>query len=99
VTFRTLASVAEILLLGRAGSLPSCARTLGGLREDFLQGVGKLTRKKLMLFSKAALVVELPREMQHARTYDLRDNELCLDNLNCSLLCCGSPATFPYEAR
>ena len=43
-TFGTLISVDIVLLLGRAGSLPGYARILGGLREDFLQGVGKLTR-------------------------------------------------------
>ena len=42
--FITLTSVDNVLLLGRAGSLSSYARILSGLREDFLRGVGKLTR-------------------------------------------------------
>ena len=41
--FGTLTSVVNLLLFGRAGSLPSGARILIGLREDFLRGVGKLT--------------------------------------------------------
>ena len=43
MTFGTLTSVVAILLLGRAGSLPSCAHGLSGLREDCMWGVGKLT--------------------------------------------------------
>ena len=39
-----LTSVVHILLLGYAGSLTSGAHILSGLREDFLWGVGKLTR-------------------------------------------------------
>ena len=43
-TFGILTSVAKFLLLGLAGFLPRCARILRGLREDFLRGVGNLTR-------------------------------------------------------
>ena len=42
--FGTLTSVVKLLLMGNAGSLPRGASTLSGLREDFLQGVGKMTR-------------------------------------------------------
>ena len=41
-TFETLCCVVEMLLLMRAGSLPSCARNLSGLRQEFLRAVGKL---------------------------------------------------------
>ena len=44
IMFPQQTSVIEILLLGRTGSLPSCASTLSGLREDFLWGVSKLTK-------------------------------------------------------
>ena len=44
VTFRTLTSVVEIWLLGRAKSVLNCAHILIGLRDNFLWGVGKLTR-------------------------------------------------------
>ena len=40
------------MLLGRAGSLPSCARILSGLREDFLRGVGKLTSVNFVLLDQ-----------------------------------------------
>ena len=45
MTFATLTSVVRFLLVGRSGSLPRCARILSGLKENFLQGVGKLRRK------------------------------------------------------
>ena len=44
VNFGTLTPVVKLLLLGHAGSLLSGAYILSGLREDFLQDVGKLTR-------------------------------------------------------
>ena len=42
----------DMLAIGaRAGSLPSGARILSGLREDFLQGDGKLTIFCLFVFA------------------------------------------------
>ena len=44
-TSGTVTSVVIILLLGRTWLLPSYVHILGGLRQDFLRGVGKPTSR------------------------------------------------------